>query len=341
MKRRTVFLMGLSGLAGCMRDGRPRLNVFNWSNYIAPETIPGFEREAGVRVRYAVYESNEELTAKILSGNSGWDVVFPSNYFIKPLRELGLLGRVRREWLTNLGNLEEQFQRPPWDAGLGWSVPYMWGAAGILYNRKKLAAVDSWSALWEERLRGRITMLDDPADVFAACLRRLGYSVNTTDAGQIRAARDLAMRQKPLLRAYLNAEVRDQVVAGDVLAAQLWTTTAQQAMEDAPELEFCFPREGFSVYADCAVVLKESKRARMAHRFIDYLLRAEVSAEIVRATKTATANGAVRALLPQALRENAVLFPDAATQARGEWVEALPPSAQRLRDRYWTEIKAS
>ncbi|MCX6624692.1 MAG: spermidine/putrescine ABC transporter substrate-binding protein, partial [Acidobacteria bacterium] len=286
MMRRTVFLLSLGGLAGCLRDHRPRLNVFNWSNYVAPDTIPGFERESGARVRYAIYESNEELMAKVFSGNSGWDVVFPSNNFVGPLRQLQLLHPIRREWLPGIAHLETRFQQPPWDPKLEWSVPYMWGATGILYNRAKLAAIDSWSALWSERLRGRMTMLDDPADVFAACLKKLGYSVNSTEPRQLAEAREQAVRQKPLLRAYLNAEVRDQVVAGDVLAAQLWTTTAQQAIDDAPDLAFCYPLEGYSVYADSAVILRESRRERLAHEFLNYLLRPEVSAAIVSATKT-------------------------------------------------------
>ncbi len=341
MTRRTWFFLSLSGLAGCLRDRRPRLNVFNWSNYVAPDTIPAFEREFGVRVRYGIYEGNEEMMAKVLSGNSGWDVVFPSNYVVAPLREMELLQPLRHDWLPNLGQLEDRFQRPPWDPTLEWSLPYMWGATGILYNRAGLGEIDSWKALWDERLSGRITMLDDPSDVFGACLKMLGYSANTTDPRQIAGARALAIRQKPLLRAYLNAEVRDQVVAGDVLAAQLWTTTAQQAMDDTADLAFCYPKEGYVLYADNAVILRESGRSRLAHHFLDYLLRPAVSAAIVESTKTASANGGARQLLPAAIRANPVLYPDAPTLARGEWTVALPPATQRLRDRYWTEIKSS
>jgi len=341
MTRRTLFFLSLTGLAGCLRDRRPRLNVFNWSSYVAPSTIPNFEREFGVRIRYSVYESNEEMMARVLSGNSGWDIVFPSHYIITPLRQMDLLEPLRHRWLPNLPQLDPSFRQPPWDLTLAWSLPYMWGAAGILYNRAKLGAIHSWQTLWDQRLRGRITMLDDPADVFAACLKLLGYPANSTDPAQIAQARAAAIRQKPLLRAYLNAEVRDQVVAGDVLAAQLWTTTAQQAIDEAPGLAFCFPSEGYSVYADCAVILRESRRAPLAHQFLNYLLRPEVSAAIVEATKAAPANRGARRLLPPALQANPVLFPGQQTLARGEWTETLPPVAQRLRDRYWTEIKAS
>ena len=107
---RRLFFLGLTGLAGCTRDRRPRLNVYNWSNYVAPETVPNFEREFGVTVRYGVYESNEEMLAKALTGNSGWDVVFPSNYLIRPMRENGLLASVRHEWLKNLAIWSRAFK---------------------------------------------------------------------------------------------------------------------------------------------------------------------------------------------------------------------------------------
>src|SRR6185295_4701183 len=120
---RRIFFLSLTGLAGCTRDRRPRLNVYNWSNYVAPETVPNFEREFGVSVRYGVYESNEEMLAKALTGNSGWDVVFPSNYLIRPMRENGLLAPLRHDWLRHLDRLESRFQAPSWDPELQWGVP--------------------------------------------------------------------------------------------------------------------------------------------------------------------------------------------------------------------------
>ncbi|MBI4875127.1 MAG: spermidine/putrescine ABC transporter substrate-binding protein [Acidobacteria bacterium] len=338
---RRAFVLALPALAGCGRRGRPRLNVFNWSNYVAPDTVPRFEAEAGVGVRYAVYESNEELLARVMSGNSGWDLVFPSNYIVEPLREMNLLARLRQDWLPNLDNLDPRFRAPEWDPGLAWSVPYMWGGCGILYNRRLDPPPARWADLWNARLRGRVTMLDDPGEVLGACLQKLGFPLNSTDPGQLDAARREALAQKPILRAYLNAEVRDQAVAGDVLAAQMWATTAQQAMDASRELAFAYPAEGFSLYADTAVVLRESRRPELAHRFIDYLLRPQVGAAIVTASRTATTNRAALELLPETVRNSPTLYPSPKTLRRGEWQRALPPAAQRLRDRLWTEIKST
>lgn len=338
MKRR--LFLGAISLSACRTKNR--LNVFNWSDYIGPETIPAFEREFGVEVRYGVFESAEEMLARTYSGNSGWDVVFPSNAFVPPMREMGLLAELHHGTLPHLSNLDLPFQRPAWDPHLRHSVPYMWGATVIAYQTSLPEPPRGWSDLWSERFRGRLAMLDDPAEVFAACLKRNGWSINSSDASQLRAARDLAIEQKRVLRAYLNAEARDQLVAGDLLAAQAWRITAQQAIDATrDQLAFVYPAEGYPIYADCAAILRESKRQEMAHRFIDYLLRAEVAAEIAVTMKTASCNGAARSHLPIAMQNNPAYYPDAATLERGEWFASLDAATQRLRDRLWTEIKSA
>ncbi|MCX6597309.1 MAG: spermidine/putrescine ABC transporter substrate-binding protein [Acidobacteria bacterium] len=339
---RRAFLAASAGGAACSRDPRPRLNVFNWSDYIAPQVIPNFEREFGVRVRYGVYEVTEEMVARVWSGNSGWDVVFPSNSYVEPLRQAGLLQRLDHARLPGLANLERAFQAPLWDRGLDWSMPYMWGATGIVYQRTLDPAPRAWRDLWSAPLKGRMTMLDDPAEVLGACLKKLGYSVNATSPAELAAAKQEAVTQKAVLRAYLNAEVRDQLIAGDLLAAQVWRLTAQQAIDGAPErLEFVFPEEGFPIYADCACILRESKRSELAHEFLNYLLRPEVAAATAVAMKTSTCNGAARPLLPPAVRDSPIYYPPADVLARGEWFTPVPAAAQRLRDRLWTEIKSA
>lgn len=340
MNRRS-FLLGAAGAASCGRS-TPRLNVYNWSDYVAADTIPNFEREFGVRVRYGTYESAPEMLAKVMSGNSGWDVVFPSAEFVQPMRDMGLLAPLRHDLLTNLDALDPLFRDPPWDRGLAWSVPYMHGTTGIVYRKGIRPEPKAWADLWDPRLRGGITMLDDPPEVFGACLKKMGDPLNSADPAQLTAAQAQAIAQKPLLRAYLNAEVRDQLVAGDVAAAQAWAVTAGQAIAAAPDkLAYSLPVEGFARYADTMAILRETVRSELANQFINYLLRPEVSAAIVGATQTATANLAAWKLLPAAVRENPALYPPAEELARGEWFEPQSAASQRLRDRLWTEIKSS
>ena len=174
---RRIFLLGVTGAtAGCLRTGIPRLNVYNWESYVAANTISNFESEFKCRVRYATYSSAEEMLAKVMSGNSGWDVVFPSNSFIGPMRELSLLLPLDHAKLPNLNNLDPLFKSPEWDPQLSVSVPYMHSATGILYSQDANPAPLSWAAMWTNDYQRRVTMLDDPAEVFAACLKRNGYS---------------------------------------------------------------------------------------------------------------------------------------------------------------------
>ncbi len=343
MNRRYFLLgsMAASGLAGCSRDRRPRLNVFNWSAYIAPDTVPKFEAEFGVRVRYGIYESNEEMLARVMGGNSGWDIVFPTDYIVKPLLANGLLAPIHRELLPNLSQLEPRFQRPDWDPNLNWSVPYMVTAAGIAYNRKLNPPPKAWADMWDPRLRGRMTMLDDPFDTIGACLKKLGYSVNASDPTQLARARAEAIRQKPLLRAYLNAEARDQLVSGDILAAHMWNTTAQQAMDSSPDVGFVYPagrlrrlsrRDG-----DPA-----RERTPAAGAPVHQFFAAPRYSRRQRAGRPHYHHQRERAQDPAAcLPRNTDSLSGPDIVARGEWAATLDPGTQRLRDRLWTEIKAA
>jgi spermidine/putrescine transport system substrate-binding protein len=341
MKRRT-FLLSAGTAVSCTRDRRPRLNVYNWSSYIDPATITLFEHERGVRIRYGTYEGNEEMLAKAVTGNSGWDVVFPTHSRLAPMARNGLLAPLDHRRLPGLSNLDSRFQQPVWDKDLRWGVPYMWNATGIAWNTRQTEMPRGWSALWSTSLKGRMTMLDDPEDVIGACLQKLGFPFDSTDERQLTAARAEAIQQKQLLRAYLNAEVRDQLVAGDVLAAQLWSTTTAQAMHaqadsGASSLGFVYPEEGFPLYCDCVAILRESGRQELAHEFLEFLLRPQIAAANARVAETATANGPARRMLPQ----DPVLYPPNDVYTRGVWPAALSGAAQRYRDRLWTDIKAA
>jgi spermidine/putrescine transport system substrate-binding protein len=339
---RRLFFMGIAGATlGCTSGRERRLNVYNWENYIAASSLPDFEREFRCRVRYATYGSAEEMLAKVMSGNSGWDVVFPSNSFVEPMRQLDLLTPLDHGRLTNLDNLEALFRAPEWDRNLDFSVPYMHSATGIVYSKSVSRPPLAWADLWTNSYSRRVTMLDDPAEVFAACLKQLPASINSGDDRELKLARDLGVQQKPLLRAYLNEEVRDQVVTGDVLAAQMWAQVAQVAIDNAPNLAFTFPSEGFALYADSCSILRESKHQDLAYEFLNYLLRPQVAAAIANEMRSATCNSAARELLPEAQRQNPVLYPPSDVLARGEWFRPLPTAVQRLRDRYWTEIKSA
>ncbi len=338
---RRLFLMGVAGMAGCTPRTARRLNVYNWSVYIAPETVPNFEREFNASVRYLTFESAEEMLAKVAAGNSGWDIVFPSNSYIPPMRDQELLLPLDHSRLPNLQHLEPWFQNPQWDAGLQWSVPYMHGSTGIIYNRSVSPPPVAWADFWKDRYGRRVTMIDDSAEVIGACLKKIGAPINSIEKVQLEQAKQQAIAAKRLLRAYISAEVRDQVVAGDIVMAQIWAQLGKLACNERAELAYVHPAEGFALYADNMVILRESKHAELAHEFVNYVLRPEVSASIARTVTTATPNAAARKLLPPEMRADPILYPPPDVLARGEWFEAMPVIGQRLRDRIWTEIKSA
>jgi spermidine/putrescine transport system substrate-binding protein len=306
-----------------------------------PAIVLRFEEEFGLQIRQGTYESNEEMLARVLSGNSGWDVVFPSNVVVLPMRENNLFRRLDRTRLPNLAALSGEFAAPHWDPAHDWCVPYLWGSTGIVYNRRLDPKPLAWTDLWDPRLKGRLTMLDDPADTIGVGLKKLGLPLNSGDPGELARAKQELIGQKPLVRAYLNSEARNQLVAGDLLVSHAWLTVALLAMSDSSELEFALPREGFPVYCDNAAILRESRRVELAHQFINYLLRPEVSAANAQFARTSTPLDEARRLSPSHLRDHPHLYPPPDVLARGEWHVALPAHSQRLRDRIWTEIKSA
>ncbi len=330
------FLLAPVPLSG----GERQLNVYIWSNYIAPETVRRFEQRRGVRVNVDVYDSNEALIAKMQSGNVDYDVVCPSTYTVQSLIAQGLLRALDWSALSHATNLDPRFLGRPHDPGNRYSVPYFWGTAGIAYRKSRVGEVDSWGALWDARYRGRILMLDDAREVFGAALKWKGLSLNTTDAAGLAEAQRLLVAQRPLVRAYNSSNFEDVLLSGDVWLAQGWNGQFARAMAQDPDIAYVIPREGSSLFLDSLAVPRNAPHPELAHAFIDFALEAEVAAEICRTMQYSSPNRAALALLPPAIRDNPAIFPPADVVARTEIIEDLGP-ATVLYDRLWTEVKTS
>jgi spermidine/putrescine transport system permease protein len=314
------------------------LNLFIWSGYIAPETLRRFEQRMGVRVNVDLYDSNEALLAKVQAGNAGYDVLCPSNYIIEVLLRQDKLLPLDRRALPHFSNLDPRFLDLRFDPGNRHSVPYFWGTAGIGYNRRRVGEVDSWSALWDPRYRGRVLMLDDPRETFGAALKRMGESLNATDTALLRRAQDMLIAQKPLVRAYNSSNYEDVLLSGDVWLAQGWNGQFAKVMDQDPDLVYVVPREGSSLFLDSLVIPRGAPHPELAHAFIDFTLEAEVAAEICATMQYSTPNRAAFPLLPEALRRNSAVFPPDEVTARAELIEDIGEAAL-LYDRLWTEVK--
>ena len=321
-------------------DGNKVLNLFIWSNYIAPETIAKFERRFGVKVNVDLYDSNEALLAKLQAGNAGYDVICPSDYSVQVLIAQHLLRPLDRSALPHLVNVDPAFLDRPYDRGNRYSTPYFWGTTGIAYDRTRVAApIDSWTALWDPRYRGRILMLDDGREAFMAALKSMGRSLNTTDRHVLEQARDLLIRQKPLVRAYNSTNFEDVLLSRDVWLAQGWNGQFAKAMEQDPDIVYVIPKEGATVFIDNLAIPVDARHAELAHQFIDFTLEADIAAEICDTMKYSSPNRAAWAKLPEHTRQNTAIFPPEHVLDRLELVEDLGPVTV-LYDELWTEVKS-
>ncbi|HEX9189509.1 MAG TPA: extracellular solute-binding protein, partial [Vicinamibacteria bacterium] len=316
------------------------LNLFIWSNYIAPETVARFETRHGVKVNVDLYDSNEALLAKLQAGNAGYDVICPSDYSVQVLLAQGLLRPLDHSALPHLANLDPSFLDRPYDPGNVHSVPYFWGTTGIAYDRSKVRErVDSWNALWDPRYAGRILMLDDAREVFGAALKRRGHSLNTTDETLLAEARDDVRRQKALVRAYNSSNFEDVLLSGDVWLAHGWNGQFARAMDQNPDIAYVVPKEGSTLFIDNLAIPRDAAHADLAHAFIDFTMEAGVAAEICTTMRYSSPNRAAWPLLPPAVRRHPAVFPPPDVVGRLELIRDLG-DATVLYDRLWTEVKS-
>ena len=314
----------------------PELNIYNWSDYIGPEVISGFEKEFGVKVTYDTFESSEEMVAKLQAGATGYDLVVPPTYAVTVLLETRLLAPLSLKYLTNLGNIASAFRGLAHDPENKFTVPWQWGMTGIAWRKDLVPDVpESWGVFLGQKPRGKMTMLDDVRDVIGVFLRLRGHSINSTDPGELEAARKDATAAKKNLKAYLSAPVKAQLIAGDVWLAQLWNGDAAQARREQPALEWILPREGSTLWIDSLGVPAAAPHPRAAHEFINYILRPEIGAAISAATGYGSPNQAAMPLLT-----DPVPYPSASELARLEIQRDLG-RASGLWDEIWTQIKSA
>ncbi|HTK57258.1 MAG TPA: spermidine/putrescine ABC transporter substrate-binding protein [Gemmatimonadales bacterium] len=317
------------------------LNIYNWSDYVAAETLEGFEREFGVRISYDTYESNEEMIAKMVAGGDGYDLIVPTSYLWPALRDLGLIQRLKRRYLTGLGNIAREFAATANDPTGELAVPYAWGMTGIAYRSDKVQAPpDSWGVFHDTALRGRMTMMDEAREVFGAFLRYRGHSLNSTDPALLAAAKADTLLAKPNLKAFLSGTVKAQLVAGDVHLAQTWNGEALQARAEQERngegtIEFVLPKEGALIWLDGMAVPARARHPRAAHEFINYCLRPEVAAQNAAAHQYGVPNGAAQRLIT-----HPVPWPSAEELTRLEYFKDLGREMLAW-DRAWTEVKAA
>jgi spermidine/putrescine transport system substrate-binding protein len=328
-----------AGAQPAMADLGPiekELHIYNWSDYIAQDTVPNFQKEFGVEVTYDTYDSNEEMVAKLQAGATGYDIVVPSGYIVPVMVATDLITPVNRKYLTNFNNISPIFQNVPTDAGNKYTVPWQWGTSGIAYRTDKVTTpIDSWAVFHDKRFAKKMTMMDDGREVIGSQLRYRGHSLNSTSPAELSQAKADSIAAKKQLKAYISAPVKAQLISGDVWISQLWNGDTNQAKAEQPDLGYVIPKEGCTIWADSMCIPKNAPNKRAAHEWMNYILRPQVGAALSEATGYGTPNAAAAKVM-----KNPAPYPTEEELERLEYQTDLGKDTETW-DQIWTEIKSA
>jgi putrescine transport system substrate-binding protein len=335
------------------------VNVYNWTDYIAPTTIADFTNATGIKVRYDTFDSNDTLETKLLAGKSGYDVVVPTAYFLERQIKAGIFQKLDKAKLPNLANMwPEITQRlAKYDPGNQYAVNYMWGTVGIGYNVTKArsalgveAKIDSWDIVFKPENLARfkdcgVHMLDSSDDILPAALHYLGLDPNTTKDVDLQKAADLMMKIRPFVRKFHSSEYLNALASGEICLVVGFSGDIKQAQKRAAEAKngvdigYAIPREGAQLWFDNLAIPRDAGHMAEAYEFINYLQTPEVAAKNSNFISYANGNLASQKFIDKAILDDRTVYPDEATMSRLYTINAHDPKTQRLMNRLWTRIK--
>lgn len=335
------------------------LHVYNWSSYIAEDTIANFEKESGIKVVYDVFDSNEVLEAKLLAGRSGYDVVVPSNNFLAKQIRAGVFQKLDRSQLPNWKNLNPELLNAlsPSDPGNLYATPYLWGTIGFAYNVDKVkkvlgdaAPVDSWDLVFKpenmEKLKScGVSFLDSPTEMLPAALNYLNIETGTQKPDDIKQAEALFLSIRPNVSYFHSSKYISDLANGDICVAVGYSNDLFIAQARANEanngnhIEYVIPKEGAGSYFDMMAIPADATNVKAAHMFLNYLMKPEVIANITNEVSAANGNQAATPLVKDELRNNLGIYPNDATLKNIYTISDLPSKTQRVMTRTWTKIK--
>ena len=332
--------------------------MYSWTDYIAPGTVARFERETGIKVRYDTYESNEVLETKLLTGHTNYDIVIPTDTFFERLVRAGVFRRLDFDALPHRANLDPEIMQrlALHDPGNAHAVPYLWSTVGLGFDRRAVRArlgadpPDSWSLLFDPALAAKledcgISLIDSPADVFAAVLVYLGKDPNSRDPADAAAAAAVLTRIRPFVRSIESTQYIGELANGGVCLALGWSGDVMQARDRAREagngadIVYLLPREGSLLIVDMMGIPADAPHPANALRWMDFLMRPDVIAEITNHVKYPNGNAAATPLVGASLKVDPAIYPDTATRGRLRAMLAQPPEFSRLQTRLWTSFR--
>ncbi len=354
MKKLIALLLcgitAVSLLTGCGSDSKAGINgevyVFNWGEYIDPDTLDMFEEETGIKVIYDEYDSNESMYPKVEAGAVAYDVICPSDYMIQKMLDNDLLQELNFDNMPNAkANIGAQYyeQAAAFDPGNKYCVPYCWGTVGILYNKTMVTEpVTSWSILWDENYDDNILMQDSVRDAFMVALKAKGYSMNTLDKAQLEEASNDLIAQKPLVQAYVGDQVRDKMIGGEAALGVIYSGEAIYTQRENEDLEYVIPKEGTNVWIDGWVIPKNAPNKENAEKFIDFMCRGDIAFMNFDYITYSTPNTAAQALIEdEDIKNSKIAFPDLSQYQNLETFRYLGEEGDELYNSLWKKVDSS
>lgn len=307
-----LFPIVISMFAGCgtPKDSSKVIHLFNAGDYIDENLLKQFEDETGIQVSMDIFETNEMMYEKVKNGESGYDLIIPSDYMIERMIKEDLIQKINFDNIPNYVNIDEKYKNLAYDPTNEYSVPYFWGTLGIMYNKSLVKEpVTSWNILWDDKYSDQILMLDSIRDSIGLTLKDLGYSLNSTDDAQLQAAQDLLVAQRPLVRAYVGDEVKELMVREEGALAVMYSGDYLTVHGENDNLEYCIPEEGTNKWFDAMVIPTGASNKEGAEKFINFMLDPEVGKINVEAVGYSTPNKETLKLLPPEIANNPLLYP--------------------------------
>ena len=351
-----VVLATMAGVATAAEE--KVLNVYNWSDYIAEDTVANFEKRTGIKVNYDVFDSNEVLEAKLLAGNSGYDVVVPSAGFLERQIKAGVFMKLDKSKLTNYGNLDKEILKrvAAHDPGNEHAVPYMWGTTGIGYNVNKVkealpnAPVDSWDMLFKPEVVSKlascgVTLLDAPTEVFSSVMTYIGRDPNSQKKEDVDAFEKFMMKVRPYIKYFHSSQYINDLANGEICVAMGWSGDVLIARDRADEakqgveIAYTIPKEGAVIWFDSLAIPADAPHPNNALKFINYILEPKVVAAISNYVFYANGNAASMPYVDDDVKNDPGIYPSEAVKAKLFPDLADTPKFTRLLTRAWTKIK--
>lgn len=338
-----VFLVVLFGYYSTKTTSTGSLKVYNWGEYMDPQVLELFEKETGISVTYDEYETNESMYPIIAKGAADYDLICPSDYMIQKMSDEGLLEPINWSRIPNAKNIDDQYFEfaRGYDENNTYSMPYLWGTVGILYNKKMVKGpIDSWGVLWDTRYQDDILMQKSVRDAFGVALKYLGYSLNTTDEAQLDEAKQKLLEQKHsgVVQAYVVDEVRDKMIAGEAAIGVIYSGEALTCMEENEDLAYVIPKEGSNLWMDNFAIVKGAKNKENAEKFLNFLCRPEIMKMNFEYITYSVPSSKARELLPDEYKNSTIAFPALDSLKNCEVLKYVGKDGDSLYNQKWKEI---